>query len=76
MLPELSGGGKTHHDLVLPAIGADFSDLNEPAAVVLLHVEVEPLRLLEKNRPVTRLKADTREEVNELRWHERCLSDV
>ena len=43
VLPELSGGGQTHHDLVLPAIGADFGDLDEPAAVVLLHVQVEPL---------------------------------
>ena len=45
MLAELCRGGERHEDLVLPAVGRDLGDLDEPAARVLLHVEVEPLAL-------------------------------
>ena len=45
MLAELRRGGERHEDLVLPAVGRDLGDLDEPAARVLLDVEVEPLAL-------------------------------
>ena len=45
MLAELRCGRKRHEDLVLPPVGGNLCDLDEPAARVLLHVEVEPLAL-------------------------------
>ena len=34
MLAELRRGGERHEDLVLPAVGRDLGDLDEPAAKV------------------------------------------
>ncbi len=47
VLPELRCRGETHHDLILPAVGTDLGNLDEPATIVLLHVQVETFRLLE-----------------------------
>ena len=43
MLAELRCGRKRHEDLVLPPVGGNLCDLDEPAARVLLDVQVEPL---------------------------------
>ncbi len=56
MLAELCGGRDHHHDLVLPSIGADLSHLDEPAARVLLHVQVETLRFLKSIKSKTHFK--------------------
>uniref|UniRef100_A0A182VTB5 Uncharacterized protein n=1 Tax=Anopheles minimus TaxID=112268 RepID=A0A182VTB5_9DIPT len=45
MISELGRGRQGEKDLAAPSIRTDFCHLDEPAAPVLLHVQVEALRL-------------------------------